>query len=127
MPPGLATTRHMYDNLAKRLASILAQLRTDMTPLNGYLNNIKATEMDLCECGEVLETRKHFIFRCARWSEQRKILGVWTGEDYLSRLLEANPPQTLMTDMNAVRADIHFTLATKPVEHDIDERWRTTR
>jgi len=69
-------TRRMYDDLSKRQASILAQLCTDMTPLNRYLNNIKAVETNLCDCGEVLETRKHFIFRCVRWSEQRKILGV---------------------------------------------------
>jgi hypothetical protein len=73
-------TRRMYDDLSKRQASILAQLRTGMTPLNGYLHNIKAVETNLCECGEAVESREHFVFRCARWSEQRQILGVWTGE-----------------------------------------------
>jgi hypothetical protein len=80
-------TRRTHDNLGKRQASILAQLRTDMTPLNGYLHNIKTTEMNLCDCGEAPETIEHFIFRYARWSEQRKILGVRAGEDNLSRPL----------------------------------------
>lgn len=78
-------TRRMYDDLSKRQASILAQLRTGMTPLNGYLHNIKAVESNLCECGEAVESREHFVFRCVRWSEQRKILGMYTGEDKFSR------------------------------------------
>lgn len=35
-------TRCMYDSLSKRQASVLAQFRTNMTPLNGYLRMIKA-------------------------------------------------------------------------------------
>lgn len=66
----------MYENLNKRQANVLAQLRIGMTPLNGYLLNTKVTETGLCECGESAELREHFIFHCDRWSEQRKILGV---------------------------------------------------
>jgi hypothetical protein len=123
-------TRRTYDNLGKRQVSILAQLRTDMTPLNGHLNNIKATEMNLCECGDAPETIEHFIFRYARWSEQRKILGVWVVKDYLSRLLRGKSTADVddwKPDMDAVRAVIHITLATKWLEHDTDQRWRTTR
>lgn len=123
-------TRRMYDNLSKRQASILAQLRTDMTPLNGYLNKIKASETNLCDCGEAPETRNHFIFRCVRWSEQRKILDVWASEDNLSRLLGGKSSEDTddwKPDMDAVRAVIHFTLATKRFEHDVDERRRRTR
>jgi hypothetical protein len=56
----------MYDDLSKRQASILAQLRTGMTPLNGYLHNIKAVEMNMYECGEAVESREHFVFRYAK-------------------------------------------------------------
>jgi hypothetical protein len=59
-------TRRMYDDLSKRQASILAQLRTGMTPLNRYLHNIKVVESNLCECGETIESREHFVLRCAR-------------------------------------------------------------
>jgi hypothetical protein len=69
-------TRRMYDDLSKRQASILLQLRIGMTPLNGYLHNIEAVETNLCDCGKAAESREHFIFHCVRWSEQRKILGV---------------------------------------------------
>jgi hypothetical protein len=118
-------TRRMYHDLSKRQASILAQLRTDMTPLYGYLQNIKAAETNFCDCGEAVESREHFIFHCIGWSEQRKILGACTGEDQLSRLLggksttdtdEWNP------DMDVVRAVINFTLATKMFEHNTSER-----
>jgi hypothetical protein len=123
-------TRRMYDDLSKRQASILAQLRTGMTPLNGYLHNIKVVESNLCECGETIESREHFVLRCARWSEQRKILGVYTDEDDFSRLLggkSAMDTDDWTPDMDAVRAVIHFTLATKRFEYDNNERVRATR
>jgi hypothetical protein len=123
-------TRRMYDELSKRQASILAQLRTGMTPLNGYLHNIKAVESNLCECGEAVESREHFVFHCARWTEQRKILGVYTDEDDFSRLLggkSAMDTDDWTPDMDAVRAVIHFTLATRRFEHDSNERVRVTR
>jgi hypothetical protein len=63
--PGSHTWR-MYGDLSKRQASILAQLRTGMTPLNGYLHNIRAAETNLCDCGEAAESREHFIFHCVR-------------------------------------------------------------
>jgi hypothetical protein len=118
-------TRRMYDDLSKRQASILAQLRTGMTPLNGYLHNIRAAETNLCDCGEAAESREHFIFHCVRWSEQRKILGVWTCEDKLSRLLggkSTTDTDDWKPDMDAVRAIISFTLATKRFEHDTSEQ-----
>ena len=101
-----------------------------MTPLNGYLHNIKAAETNLCECGEAVESREHFVLRCARWTEQRKILGVYTDEDSFSRLLGGR--STMDTDnwtldMDAVRAVINFTLATKRFEHDSNERIQATR
>jgi hypothetical protein len=123
-------TRRIYDDLSKRQASILAQLRTGMTPLNGYLHNIKAAGTNLCECGEAVESRDHFVFRCVRWSEQWKILGVYTGEDNLSRLLggkSSTDNDDWGPDMEAVRAVIHFTLVTKRFEHDSNERIRVTR
>ena len=123
-------TRRMYDGLSKRQASVLAQLRTGMTPLNGYLHNIKAVESNLCECGEAVESREHFIFHCVRWSEQREILGVWTGEEDLSRLLGGKTTtdnDDWTPDMDAVRAVIHFTLATKRFERDTSTQARTTR
>ena len=126
----LARVRRMYDELSKRQASVLAQLRTGMTPLNGYLHNIKAVESNLCECGEAVESREHFIFCYTRWSEQREILGVWAGEEDLSRLLggeTTTDTDDWAPDMDAVRAVIHFTLATKRFEHDSNERIRVTR
>jgi hypothetical protein len=123
-------TRRMYDDLSKRQASILAQLRTGMTPLNGYLHNIKAVESNLCECGEAVESIEHFVFHCARWTEQRKILGVYTDGDDFSRLLggkSAMDTDDWTPDMDAVRAVIHFTLATRRFEHDSNERVRVTR
>lgn len=63
-------TRRIYDDISKRRASILAQLRTSMTPLYGYIHNIKLAETNLCDCGEAAESRERFIFHC-----------VWTSDD----------------------------------------------
>ena len=41
-------TRLLYDSFKWLEASILAQLRTGMTRLNGYLNRIEASETDQC-------------------------------------------------------------------------------
>jgi hypothetical protein len=101
-----------------------------MTPLNGYLHNIKAVETNLRECGEAVESREHFVFRCARWSEQREILGIWIGEADLSRLLggkASTDSDDWTPDMDAVRAVVQFTLATKRFERNPDVQGRTKR
>lgn len=64
-------TRTLYDSLKRREASVLAQLRTGMARLNGYLYRIGAAESDQCACGQARETVKHFLFRCTRWDAYR--------------------------------------------------------
>jgi hypothetical protein len=66
-------TRILYDvdSLERREASVLAQLRTGMARLNGYLCRIGKAKSDQCECGQAKETIKHFLFRCTRWHEYR--------------------------------------------------------
>ena len=122
-------TRSIYDNLSKKQASVLAQLRTGLTTLNEYLHLIKATETGLCDCGEAIESREHFVFHCVKWSEQRHILRAWMGSENLSRLFGGKSmtyTEDWKPDMDAVRAVMHSVLATKRFEHDSDERWRTT-
>lgn len=45
-------TRQLYDRLSWKEASVLAQLRTKMARLNGYLFRINAAETDQCACGQ---------------------------------------------------------------------------
>jgi hypothetical protein len=98
-------TRRVYDSLSKRQASALVQLRTGMTPLNGYLHFMGASETSLCDCGEAAESRQHFIFFCPKWVEQHKILAGWTNGNELSRLLggkSATDTDNWKPDMDAV-------------------------
>ena len=44
-------TRQLYDRLSWKEASVLAQLRTGMARLNGYLSQINVAETDQCPCG----------------------------------------------------------------------------
>ena len=55
-------TRQLYDRLSWKEASVLAQLRTGMARLNGYLYRIKVAETDQCGCGQARETVEHFLF-----------------------------------------------------------------
>lgn len=64
-------TRKMYNSLNRADAAILAHLRTNISRLNTYLQKIKITETDKCECGGV-ETIPHFLFLCPRWRDQRR-------------------------------------------------------
>ncbi|EAQ91643.1 hypothetical protein CHGG_03578 [Chaetomium globosum CBS 148.51] len=55
-------TRDLYDKLKRREACVLAQLRTGMARLNGFLSRIGAVESDLCACGQARESVEHFLF-----------------------------------------------------------------
>jgi hypothetical protein len=61
-------TRQLYDRLPRKEASVLAQLRTGMARLNGYLYRIKVAETDQCACRQARETVEHFLFRCRKWT-----------------------------------------------------------
>jgi ribonuclease HI len=65
-------TYFLYNSFKRAEASILAQLRTGMTKLNGYLHRIGASETDQCPCGQARETVEHFLFRCTRWDQYRE-------------------------------------------------------
>lgn len=71
--PG-AHTQKIYEEHSWKERSTLAQLRTDMVRLNGYLHRIKAVSTGQCACGEARETVEHFLLRCPQWDEQRRLL-----------------------------------------------------
>lgn len=101
-----------------------------MTSLNGYLHNTKAVESNLCECGEEVESREHFVFHGDRWTERREISGVHTKEDDFPLLLggkSATDTDDWVPKMDAMRAVFHFTMVTKRFEHDSNERIQATR
>lgn len=64
-------TRQLYDRLSWKEASVLAQLRTGMARLNGYLHRLKAAQTDQCACGQAKETVEHFLFRRRKWTAHR--------------------------------------------------------
>lgn len=64
-------TRLLYDHLSWKEASVLAQLRTGMARLNGYLYRINAADTDQCACGQAKEAVEHFLFRCRKWTAHR--------------------------------------------------------
>jgi ribonuclease HI/exonuclease III len=110
-------TRRLYDKLSGKEASVLAQLRTGMARLNGYLHRIKAAPSDQCACGQATETVDHFLFRCTKWTRYRTEMLQCTAT-HRSNISFYLGGKTLTDDkfwtpdLAAVRATIRFAMAT---------------
>ena len=59
-------TKQRYDGRTWKEASILAQLRTGMARLNGYLVHVNAADTEIYECARAKETVEHFLFYCRK-------------------------------------------------------------
>lgn len=110
-------TRQLYDPLSWKEASVLAQLRTGMARLNGYLYRINVAQTDQCECGQARETVEHFLFRCQRWTTHRTEMLQCTNthRGNISFYLGGKSPsdnQNWSPNLEAVRASIRFAIAT---------------
>ena len=121
----------LYDQWSKGDASILSQLRTGKGRLNHYLARIRATESDACQCGRETETVSHFLSRCPRWEEIRRVLqvyalprwgdlaycvGAWTDRcDLNGRMVDVGKAGW-KPDMKTIRKTIELVRATKRFE-----------
>lgn len=109
-------TQLLYDHLSHEAAK-LAQLRTGMARLNGYLHRIGVAPSDQCACGQAKQTVDHFLFRCTKWTAYRtKMLECTdTQRSNISFYLGGESPSDKndwTPDMAAVRATIRFAMAT---------------
>lgn len=119
-------TRELYDKLKRREASVLAQLRTGMARLNGFLSRIGAAESDQCACGHARETVEHFLLRCVRWTALREgmLQCTTTRRGSLSFYLGGkapSDPKQWSPDMKAVRAVIKYAMATGRLDPDDEQ------
>ncbi|KAJ6020347.1 hypothetical protein N7522_000422 [Penicillium canescens] len=114
-------TRQLYDRLSWKEASVLAQLRTGMARLNGYLYRIKVADTDQCACGQARETVEHFLFRCQKWTAHRTELLQCTNthRGNISFFLggkSTSDDQKWTPNLEAVRTSIRFAIATGRLE-----------
>jgi hypothetical protein len=114
-------TRQLYDRLTRKEAAVLAQLRTGMARLNGYLYRINAAESDQCACGQARESVEHFLFRCTRWTGYRSEMLQCTDihRSNMSFYLggkSSSDNKNWTPNMEAVRATIRFAIATGRLE-----------
>lgn len=115
-------TRTLYDELKREEARMLAQLRTGMARINGYLCQIGITDSEKCRCGKDRETVEHFLFECPQWEEQRKDL-LRSRETKKGNLSFFVGGKTTTDDndwtpnMAAVRATVKFAIATKRLSY----------
>ncbi|EXA31053.1 hypothetical protein FOVG_17611 [Fusarium oxysporum f. sp. pisi HDV247] len=110
-------TRLLYDGLSRRETSVLAQLRTGMARLNGYLFRIRLAVSQQCACGQALETVEHFLFRCRTWTAHRTemLQCTETSRGNHSFYLGGKSPSDdakWTPNMQAVHATIRFAMAT---------------
>jgi hypothetical protein len=110
-------TRLLYAHLSRKEAGVLAQLRTGMARLNGYLHRIGAAPTDQCACGQATETVDHFLFRCKKWTAYRTEMLECTDthRSNISFYLGGKSPsdkKDWTPNMAAVRATIRFAMAT---------------
>ena len=123
-------TRILYDNLKRREAIILAQLRTGMVRLNGYLHQIGKAESDQCTCGQARETVKHFLFRCTRWDTYRTQMVAqtdtrWSNLSFYLGGKAPSDPERWAPNMDAVRATIKFAIATGRLDTETEQPTNT--
>jgi hypothetical protein len=110
-------TRQLYDRLPWKEASVLAQLRTGMARLNGYLYRLKVAETDQCACRQARETVEHFLFRCRKWTTHwtEMVQYTHTHRGNLFFFFGGKSPsdkQGWTPNLKAVRATIRFAIAT---------------
>ena len=110
-------TRRLYDSLKREEANVLAQLRTGMIRLNGYLHRIGAVESDQCDCGQARETVEHFLFRCTKWTAYREQMLQQTDirrgslSFYLGGKAPSGPRQWT-PNVDVVRTTVKYAIAT---------------
>lgn len=117
-------TRELYDSLKSREARILAQLRTGMAQLNGYLHTIGTADTDICDCSQARETIKHFLFRCTRWDAHRAELMRQAnnkGGNLSFHLGGKAPtdPDNWKPDLNIVLTTIKYAVSTGRLNNEI--------
>jgi hypothetical protein len=116
-------TRLLYNQLNRTEAYVLAQLRTGMSRLNGYLYHITAANTAQCACGQAKETVEHFLFRCNQWDQYRQAMlrHTATKQGSLSFFLggkAASDSSLWRPNLSAVRATIQYAIATGRLAFD---------
>ena len=116
----------LYDGFKRKEANMLAQPRTGMARLNGYLYRIGAAESDQFACGQIKETVKHFLFRCTKWTTHRTQMLQETNirRSNLSLYLGGRSPsdtEPWTPSMDAVRATVQYAIRTGRLEAEVEQ------
>jgi len=120
-------TRKLYDALEREEACVLAQLRTGMARLNGYLHYIGAADTDQCACGQARETVEHFFFNCSQWATLRDCLSEEAEtrrRGSLSYYLGGkapSDPHNWKPNIEAVRTAIKYAIRTGRLDRGVEQ------
>ena len=124
---------HIIDQLTRRQASLLTQLRTTHIPLNLVLHRIKRADTPFCpHCPtEIRETIPHLLFFCPHYDRARALLQAQIGYDSfdMQHLMSsrAGIPHLLNFINNTCRLRATFGEVSTPDGFVIKEKERKER
>ena len=128
-------TLKLYNSLSTTESAILIQLRTDHNHLQKYLYRRKLTESPQCECGQNEDSTRHLLLECSKWEAERRLLRPKVGARWgdLSYMLGGwnswkdrrgntmdGPKEKWKPSIPTVKAVIKFAIATKKLNHSIE-------
>jgi hypothetical protein len=122
---GRAAYPHPVRRFRKK-ANVLAQLRTAMARLSGYLHRIGVVGSDQCAYGQARETVEHFLFNCLLWEMYRERLleQTETRRGSLSYCLGGKAlfdPRSWTPNTEAVRTSIKYAIATGRLDREVEQ------
>ena len=98
------------EDISRKTASLIFQLRVGHAPINQYLHRFKKIESPQCPaCGHPKETIKHFLLHCPKYAHERWPLlrNSKGGTPKLSRLLSS--PKLLLPLASYIESTGRFT------------------
>ena len=106
--PNTKPSLNAYQMLGDKRKHIawIARLRTGHCSLNKYLNRINVVDTPICDCGEGVETVKHYLLVCGNYEEARDKLRRRVGAQGM-RL------EILLWDTNYIKDTIKFIEETE--------------
>jgi hypothetical protein len=120
-------TRGLYNALGRNEAGVLAQLRTGIARLNGYLHQIGAVNTDRCACGQARETVEHFLFNCSLWATHRGCLSEQLESrrrgslSYYLGGKAPSDPHNWKPNIEAVRTTIKYAISTGRLDREVEQ------
>jgi hypothetical protein len=107
------------DNILRKIASTIFQLRVGHVPLNLYLHRFKITDSAQCPaCGHPKETPEHYLLNCPKYAHERWPIRALAGSRLPNFEKLLSSPKFLRPLANYIEATRRFEIK---IENSISE------